>query len=42
MIQENLDPSDMKSSVFDMAVEQFNAAADVLNLEEGMRQVLSS
>lgn len=32
----------MKSSVFDMAVEQFNAAADVLNLEEGMRQVLSS
>lgn len=32
----------MKSSVFDMAVEQFNAAADVLNLEEGMRQVLSN
>jgi len=42
LIQENLDPSDMKSSVFDMAVEQFNAAADVLNLEEGMRQVLSN
>ncbi|MQF64783.1 Glu/Leu/Phe/Val dehydrogenase [SAR202 cluster bacterium AC-409-J13_OGT_754m] len=32
----------MKDSVFAMAVEQFNAAADVLNLEEGMRQVLSS
>ena len=29
-------------TAFDMAIEQFNAAADKLNLDEGMREILSN
>ncbi len=31
-----------ESSAFDMALQQFNAAADKLNLDSGLRQILSS
>jgi len=42
LTQENLEASNIKDSVFNMALEQFNTAADVLNLEDGMRKVLSA
>ena len=29
-------------TAFDMAIEQFNAAADKLNLDQGMREILSN
>lgn len=36
-----LDQSRKERDLFDVAVEQFNLAAEVLNLDDGMRQVLS-
>ena len=42
MTQQKVQVSTKDSSVFDMAVQQFNGAADMLDLDDGIREILST
>ena len=42
MTQQEVQVSHQDSSVFGMAVQQFNAAADMLDLDDGIREILST